>query len=269
MCRRTMAVPSGQAVHAAGEPHGITAYGTEAMHVLRAEKGYIIVGQETDGTVIPGGSRARLDDRHDQAGLRRQAFADAARHAARATASSSSDCSSPEVLEEGAQLVADAMHRCRSLGHVTSAYWSETLRRPIALALLSGGRARIGQTLYVPMADRTIAVRVTEPVSLRPGGPASAWLIARIRSPHPLPRSPDCPAVQLAALPPATRLIIRGDASVLAMIGLQFRTPVAPQRSAAMLCCGLVPTSSCAGIMTMPRPLLPPAASTYRIATPH
>ena len=42
-----------EAVCAAGEPHGITPYGTEAMHVLRAEKGYIIVGQETDGTVTP------------------------------------------------------------------------------------------------------------------------------------------------------------------------------------------------------------------------
>ena len=38
---------------AAGATHGITPYGTEAMHVLRAEKGYIIVGQETDGTVTP------------------------------------------------------------------------------------------------------------------------------------------------------------------------------------------------------------------------
>ena len=50
------------------------------------------------------------------------------------------------------------------LGHVTSAYWSEALRRPIALAMLSGGRARIGQTLYVPLPDRTVAVRVTGPV---------------------------------------------------------------------------------------------------------
>src|SRR5690606_35715185 len=41
------------AVMRAGERHGITPYGTEAMHVLRAEKGYIIVGQETDGTVTP------------------------------------------------------------------------------------------------------------------------------------------------------------------------------------------------------------------------
>ncbi len=42
-----------EAVHAAGQAHGITEYGTEAMHVLRAEKGYIIVGQDTDGTVTP------------------------------------------------------------------------------------------------------------------------------------------------------------------------------------------------------------------------
>ncbi len=42
-----------EAVYAAGGAHGITDYGTETMHVLRAEKGYIIVGQDTDGTVTP------------------------------------------------------------------------------------------------------------------------------------------------------------------------------------------------------------------------
>ena len=42
---------------AAGKPHGLTPYGTEAMHLLRAEKGFIIVGQETDGTVTPGDLR--------------------------------------------------------------------------------------------------------------------------------------------------------------------------------------------------------------------
>ena len=71
-----------EAVHAAGEPHGITAYGTEAMHVLRAEKGYIIVGQETDGTVIPADLGLDWTIGTHQAGLRRQALADAARHAA-------------------------------------------------------------------------------------------------------------------------------------------------------------------------------------------
>ena len=38
---------------AAGEPYGITPYGTETMHVLRAEKAYPIIGQDTDGTVTP------------------------------------------------------------------------------------------------------------------------------------------------------------------------------------------------------------------------
>jgi sarcosine oxidase subunit alpha len=42
-----------EAVFAAGSASGIVPYGTEAMHVLRAEKGYIIVGQETDGTATP------------------------------------------------------------------------------------------------------------------------------------------------------------------------------------------------------------------------
>ena len=50
------------------------------------------------------------------------------------------------------------------LGHVTSAYWSETLQRSIALALVAGGRARIGSTMFVPMADRVIPVTVASPV---------------------------------------------------------------------------------------------------------
>ena len=52
-----------EAIHAAGAPHGITPYGTETMHVLRAEKGYIIVGQETDGTVTPDDAGLALGDR--------------------------------------------------------------------------------------------------------------------------------------------------------------------------------------------------------------
>ncbi len=37
----------------AGGAYDAVAYGTEAMHVMRAEKGYIIVGQDTDGTMTP------------------------------------------------------------------------------------------------------------------------------------------------------------------------------------------------------------------------
>jgi sarcosine oxidase subunit alpha len=70
------------------------------------------------------------------------------------------------VLEEGAQIVADAEPRVPGamVGHVTSAYWSETLQRSIALALVTGGRARLGSSLFVPLVDRTIPVRVTQPV---------------------------------------------------------------------------------------------------------
>ena len=153
-----------QAVYAAGAPHGITAYGTETMHVLRAEKGYIIVGQETDGTVIPadlGLDWTISKAKRDFVGKRSLTRPDMLR----ADRKQLVGLLAPEVLEEGAQLVADAAARpAAMLGHVTSAYWSETLRRPIALALVSGGRSRIGQMLYVPMVDRTIAVRVTEPI---------------------------------------------------------------------------------------------------------
>jgi sarcosine oxidase subunit alpha len=155
-----------QAVYAAGEPDGITAYGTETMHVLRAEKGHIIVGQETDGTVIP--ADLGLDwtigrSKGDFVGRRSLTRPDMLRPDRRQLVG----LLAPEVPEEGAQLVADATAAVPvpMLGHVTSAYWSEALRRPIALAMVSGGRARIGQTLYVPTPDHTIAVRVTDPVA--------------------------------------------------------------------------------------------------------
>jgi sarcosine oxidase subunit alpha len=153
------------AVHAAGEPYGITAYGTETMHVLRAEKGYIIVGQETDGTVIP--ADVGLDwtiskAKRDFVGKRSLTRPEMQRSDRRQLVG----LFAPEVLEEGAQLVANPSlpSPVPMLGHVTSAYWSETLQRPIALAMLSAGRARTDQTVYVPMLDRTIAVRVTHPV---------------------------------------------------------------------------------------------------------
>jgi sarcosine oxidase subunit alpha len=70
------------------------------------------------------------------------------------------------VLEEGAQITGEAGARppFRPLGHVTSSYYSAQLGRSIALALVAGGRARMGQTLYVPMPDRDIPVEVTSPV---------------------------------------------------------------------------------------------------------
>jgi sarcosine oxidase subunit alpha len=151
------------AVFASGAQYGITPYGTEAMHVLRAEKGYIIVGQETDGTVIPadlGLDWAIRKSKPDFVGKRSLTRPEMLR----ADRKQLVGLLSPEVLEEGAQIGADASASVPMLGHVTSAYWSEMLRRPIALALVAGGRALVGETLYVPMAERTIAVRVTDSV---------------------------------------------------------------------------------------------------------
>jgi sarcosine oxidase subunit alpha len=154
-----------QELYAAGAAYGVVPYGTETMHVLRAEKGYIIVGQETDGTVIP--ADLGLDwtigkEKRDFVGKRSLMLPDMLctdrKHLVGLLSS--------ELLEEGAQLVADPAARLPMpmVGHVTSAYWSEALQRPIALALLSGGRNRMGQLLYVPMPDRIIVVRVTAPI---------------------------------------------------------------------------------------------------------
>jgi sarcosine oxidase subunit alpha len=56
------------------------------------------------------------------------------------------------------------------LGHVTSSYYSASLGHSIALAMVSGGRARAGDKLFVPMPDRTISVQVTAPVFYDPQG---------------------------------------------------------------------------------------------------
>ncbi len=157
-----------QACIAAGQKHGITAYGTEAMHVLRAEKGYIIAGQETDGTVTPADlGMAWIIGRQkpDFIGQRSLARADLLEPGRRQLVGLLPD--DPQaLLDEGAQLVAAPAEGVpmTMLGHVTSAYLSPNLGRSFALALLKDGRARIGQKLYLPLPDRTLTVTVTEPV---------------------------------------------------------------------------------------------------------
>jgi sarcosine oxidase subunit alpha len=153
---------------------GLTPYGTEAMHVLRAEKGYIIVGQDTDGTATP-----------DDAGLgwavgRKKPDFVGKRSIARAAMAAPDRkqlvglrTRDPQrVLEEGAQLMHLPGLRppARPVGHVTSSYASAALGHSIALAMVAGGRARIGQPLYVPMAGGEIEVEVTKPVFYDPEG---------------------------------------------------------------------------------------------------
>ena len=155
-----------EAIWAQAEPLGACAYGTETMHVLRAEKGYIIVGQDTDGTVTPfdaGVGWAVSKKKTDFVGIRGLKRPDLVAEGRKQLVGLFTK--DPKVvLEEGAQIVVDPNESkpMTMLGHVTSSYWSENCGRSIALALVAGGQARTGQTLYVPMADRTIAVEVTD-----------------------------------------------------------------------------------------------------------
>jgi sarcosine oxidase subunit alpha len=164
-----------EAVWEAGKPFGLTPYGTETMHVLRAEKGYIIVGQDTDGTVTPedvGLGWAIGKSKPDFVGkrsLQRPAMLSVERHQLVGLLTSDPQ----RVLEDGAQVMAAASGAAaseRPLGHVTSSYYSAVLGRSIALALVAGGRARVGQTLFVPTANGPAAVQVTSTVFYDPTG---------------------------------------------------------------------------------------------------
>jgi sarcosine oxidase, subunit alpha len=161
-------------VWAEGRKHDAVAYGTETMHVLRAEKGYIIVGQDTDGTLTPddaGIGWAVGSKKPDFVGKRSLARAEMSRPDRKQLVGLLTD-DPALVLEEGAQIVADpsAPMPMPMIGHVTSAYWSEALGRSIALAVVAGGRSRMGDTLYVPMPDGAHKVKVTGTVFHDPEG---------------------------------------------------------------------------------------------------
>ncbi len=164
-----------EALWAAGQPLGVVPYGTESMHVLRAEKGYIIVGQDTDGTVTPydlGMDWIVGKAKKDFIGKRGLARA-GIRAPGRKELVGLLTTDAREVLEEGAQIVADAavgQPPVPMIGHVTSSYISPTLGRSIAMALLQGGHGRHGETVHIPMPGRVIAAKVTKPVFYDPEG---------------------------------------------------------------------------------------------------
>jgi sarcosine oxidase subunit alpha len=152
------------AIHA-GEPFDLAPYGTEAMHVLRAEKGFVIVGQDTDGTVTPDdlgmGWIVRKDD-SDFIGRRSLLRGDTARRGRKQLVGLLSDA----LLPEGAQLVEEDTGRIpmAMIGHITSSYRSPSLGRPIALAMVERGRDRHGQTVFAPLPGGTVAAEIVSPV---------------------------------------------------------------------------------------------------------
>ena len=163
-------------VMAAGQEFDITPYGTETMHVLRAEKGFIIAGQDTDGSVSPQdmdmnwivgktkefsyiGKRSwtrpdnQKEDRKEFVGLL---------------------TTDPQrVLPEGAQAVRDPKQSIpmTMVGHVTSSYYSACLGRSIALGVIKGGLSRVGEKVYFPLSDgTTVEAEITGSVFYDPKG---------------------------------------------------------------------------------------------------
>ncbi|MFC8513504.1 sarcosine oxidase subunit alpha family protein [Streptomyces sp. NPDC057257] len=164
-----------EALYEAGAPYGITPYGTETMHVLRAEKGYPIIGQDTDGTVTPqdlGMSWAVSKKKPDFIGKRSFARADTVRPDRKHLVGLLPE-DPGTFLPEGTHLVAESelpAPPVPMLGHVTSSYRSAALGRTFALALIKGGRERIGERLYAPVGDRLVPVTVASPVLYDPEG---------------------------------------------------------------------------------------------------
>jgi sarcosine oxidase subunit alpha len=166
-----------EAIAQAGAEFDITPYGTETMHVLRAEKGFIIVGQDTDGTVTPqdAGMEWIVSKFKDFVGKRSYSRIDTARED-RKHLVGVLPVDGTTRLAEGAQLitagtpVTPADGPVPMIGHVTSSYLSSSLERPFGLALVENGRNRMGEIIQSPLGDTLVDVEITSPVFYDPEG---------------------------------------------------------------------------------------------------
>jgi sarcosine oxidase subunit alpha len=150
----------------AGRKYGITPFGTETMHVLRAEKGFIIAGQDSDGTVMPAdlGLAWAVSQSKDFLGKRSMSRPDSVRDDRKQLVGLLTE-NPADVLPEGGQIVDTVTPSppMKMIGHVTSSYYSANLGHSIALALIKGGRQRDGDRVFIPLEDRTISATITEP----------------------------------------------------------------------------------------------------------
>lgn len=165
-----------EAVMSAGADFGITPYGTESMHVLRAEKGFIIVGQDTDGSMTPVdlgmGWALSMKKPYSFLGKRSLARSDTTRSDRKQLVGLLPEDPN-HVLAEGAQILETtdtAAVPVPMLGHVTSSYRSPELGRSIAMAVVRGGAKREGQRLFAMAGGRTMPVKVVSSVFIDPKG---------------------------------------------------------------------------------------------------
>jgi sarcosine oxidase subunit alpha len=153
----------------AGAEFGVMPYGTEALHIMRAEKGFIMIGDETDGTVIPqdlGLNWAISKKKEDFLGKRAQQrthMTDPERW--KLVGLETTDGS---VLPDGAYVVGRGKNdngQRNMIGRVTSTYYSPTLSKGIAMGLVLHGPDRMGEVLEIPGTDgKTYAAKIVDPV---------------------------------------------------------------------------------------------------------
>lgn len=166
-----------EAVAEAGAEFDITPYGTETMHVLRAEKGFIIVGQDTDGTVTPqdAGMEWIVSKLKDFIGKRSYSRIDTARED-RKHLVGVLPVDGTTRLAEGAQLITSGTPITPEagpvpmIGHVTSSYISPSMDRPFGLAMVENGRNRTGEIIQSPVGGTLVDVEITSPVFYDPEG---------------------------------------------------------------------------------------------------
>ena len=159
----------------AGAEFGVMPYGTECLHIMRAEKGFIMIGDETDGTVIPqdlGLGWAISKKKEDFLGKRAQQrpFMDNPNRW-QLVGLETLDGS---VLEDGSYAIAkgqNANGQTNTEGRVTSTYHSPTLGKGIALGLVHNGPDRMGEVLsFTKIGAPPVKAKIVSPVFYDPEG---------------------------------------------------------------------------------------------------
>ena len=162
-----------KAVLVAGEQWKIFPYGTEALSVLRIEKGHI-VSAEIDGRTLASDFGFERMHRQDSDFIGKRSLDRDGLTTARKTIVGLRSNNPAAAIPRGAQIVQkpDARAPVTMLGHVSSRCYSPNLNAQIALALLDDASEHEGKTLYAvsPLTDETVAVTVTHPVFIDPNG---------------------------------------------------------------------------------------------------
>ncbi|WP_394208944.1 sarcosine oxidase subunit alpha family protein [Enterovibrio calviensis] len=215
----------------AGEPYGITPYGTETMHILRAEKGFIIVGQDSDGSVTPQdlnmGWITGKQKTYSFIGRRSWAREDTSRTDRKQLVGLK--CTEPsKVIPEGAQAVDNPNQPIpmTMVGHVTSSYYSDVLGGSIALALIKNGLNRMGDHVYFPLADGTVLeaqicssvfydIKNEKPLTVKDADVSPLSEVFAVKNALPLHHlgktHPTAPGVHLHEYDGVSQLILRGE----------------------------------------------------------